>query len=90
MDNFNFGLIDLEGEPPVLGDKQAPGSFAIARELMGLPARYGAQLRLLLHVLEEGDDPAELWNDGSLQARLIVLENEAAQALMDHVPNLHS
>ena len=38
VDYLDFGLVDPERDPPVLGHEKAPGAFSIASELMGLSA----------------------------------------------------
>lgn len=66
IDNFDLGLIDAERQSPVFGDEQAPRSFAVASQLMCFPARHGPEFILLLHVLEEGDQAAQLVRDRGL------------------------
>lgn len=89
VDNLDFGLVDPERDPPVLGHEKAPGAFSIASELMGLPARDRAQFVFPLHILEEGDDATDFRHYGRLQAGGIIIFDESAQPLMDHVSDSH-
>ena len=53
-------VFDLERQPPVAGDVQAPEPVAIASQLVRLPPGKGTQLLRILHVLQEGQHGAEL------------------------------
>ena len=37
VEDFSFGLVDSERDPPVTGDGEAPCSLAVASKLMSLP-----------------------------------------------------
>ena len=63
IEDFSFGLVDSERDPPVAGDGEAPASLAITRELMRIPARDVAELLGVLHFLQEGQYIADLFPD---------------------------
>ena len=89
VDDLDLFPINREGEPPVLRDKQAPGTSTVAGKLMRLPARNRAQFGLLLHVLEKGDDLAQLGGCSGLNSGSVVLLDQPTQSFMDHVSDYH-
>jgi hypothetical protein len=61
--DFSFGLVDFERDPPITGDGEAPDSFAVAGELVGVPARYVAELSGIFHLLQESQNIPDLLHD---------------------------
>jgi len=90
VQDFLLNWVDPERDSPVSCDMKTPGSFAVSCKLMHLPARHVAHLLDLLHVLEEGENVANLLHHRRVQTGDIVALNEAAQPAMDYVPYLHT
>jgi len=63
VENFSFGLVHLERDPPVAGDGKAPAPLAVAGQLMGVPTRNVTELLGVFHLLEEGQNIADLLHD---------------------------
>ena len=75
VENFSFGLVDFERDPPVAGHSEAPGSLAIAGELMRLPARYVAEFLSASHLLQEGYNvPNPLHGRWGQTGRIVALD----------------
>ena len=89
VDDLDFLPVDPEGQPPVLRHEETPCALPAAGQKMRLPARHGSQLFLPLHVLQEGDDATELRHHSWLEPGFIIIDDEAAQTLVDHVPDFH-
>jgi hypothetical protein len=89
IDDFDLDLVDPKRDPPIFGDEQTPVALPVTRQLMRLPAWNRPKLILPLHVLQEGENAAELGDHGRLQARGIVIFDESTQTLVDHVPDFH-
>ena len=88
--DFSLSLVDPERDPPIFGDGEAPCPFAIACELMCLPARDVAELLCVFHLLQESDNVADSLHNGRGQARSIITLNEAFQPPMDYITDLHN
>ena len=88
IDDLHLFPVDPEREPPVPGDRQAPGALAVAGQPVRLPTRDHPQFLLPFHVLEEGDDSPKFRRDGRLYTGGIVVLDEPAQSLVDHVTDL--
>jgi hypothetical protein len=56
----DLGAVDPERDAPVASHKQAPRTFAITGHLVRFPAWHSAQFAFLFHILQEGDDLADL------------------------------
>ncbi len=89
VEDFSFGLVDSERDALVAGDSEAPCSLAVAGELMRFPARDVAEFLGVFHLLQKGQNVADLLDDGRRQAGSIIALNEAPQSPMDYVSNLH-
>ena len=89
VENLAFRRVDSERDPPVAGDRKAPGSLSVARVLMRFPARYVAMFLGVFHLLQEGQNVTDLLHDGRSQTGWIIPLNEAPQSPMNHVSNLH-
>ena len=59
VEDFSFGLVDSERDPPGAGDGEAPCSLAVASKLMRFPARDVAELLGVFHLLQEGQNVAD-------------------------------
>jgi hypothetical protein len=89
VDDFDVCPVDPECQPPIFDDEQAPNTFAVTGQLMRFPAWNDPKLAFVFHVLQKGDDAAELLDNGWLDARSIVMLNEPSQAFVENVPNSH-
>jgi hypothetical protein len=58
--NFAFYGVDAEGRAAVAGHTEAPRTFAIAGEDMGLPRRERPQLFGVTQIVKEGEHFAQL------------------------------
>jgi hypothetical protein len=56
----NLVVVDPERQAPIARDEQPPGAFAVARQWVRFPGRKSAELRGVLHGIEEGEHFAEL------------------------------
>lgn len=63
VEDFSFGLVDSEGDPPVAGDGEAPAFLAVAGELIGVPTWDVAELLGIFHLLQEGQNITDLFYD---------------------------
>ena len=79
VDDFSFRLVDSERDPPVAGDAEAPASLAVAGQLVRVPAWDVAELLNVFHLLQEGQNIADLLHDRRGQAGGIIMLNEAPQ-----------
>ena len=68
VEDFSFGLVDFERDPPVAGDGEALCSLAVAGKLMRFPARDVAELLGVFHLLQEGQNVANPLYDSRGQA----------------------
>ena len=89
VENFSFGLVDSERDPPIVGNGEAPCSLAVAGKLMRFPARDVAELLGVFHLLQEGQNVADPLYDSRSQTGSVIMLNEAPQSPMDHVSDLH-
>src|SRR4030042_2516658 len=89
VEDFSFGLVDLERDPPVAGNGEAPGPLAVAGELMGVPTGEVAELLGVFHFLQEGQNITDLLHDRRSYPGGIIMLNEASQPPMSHVSDLH-
>jgi len=89
VENLTFRRVDSERDPPVAGDRKAPGPLSVAAELMHFPTRHVAEFVGVLHLLQEGQNVTDLFHDGRSQAGGIIALNEAPQPAMNHVSDLH-
>jgi hypothetical protein len=85
----DLAVPDLERQPPVARDVQAPNPFASPAGPVSFPLWEGTQSFRIPHVLEEGQHCAELVHSIRLKAFGAVLQVELFQAFMDEVPYLH-
>src|ERR1035437_2294721 len=90
VEDLAFLRVNSERDPPVAGDGKAPGSLAVAGELMRFPARHVAEFLGVVHFLQEGQNVPDLLHDSRSQAGRIIALNEAPQPPMNHVSELHS
>ena len=58
VDDLDLVLVDLECEPPIFGDEQAPCAFSITGQQVGFPGGKGTNFVFALHILKEADHPA--------------------------------
>jgi len=85
VDDFSFGLVDSERDPPLAGDGEAPGPLAVAGERVRFPARDVAELLGGFHLLQEGQNVADPLHGRRSQAgSIITMLNEAPQSAMGH------
>ena len=89
VEDFSFGLVASERDPPVSGDREAPDPFAITRKLMRAPTRDIAEFLDIFHFLQEGQNIAALFHGRRGQSRSIVMLNEAPQIPVGNVSDLH-
>jgi len=63
VEDFPFGLVDPERDPPIAGDAEAPAPLAVASELMGFPTRDVTEFLGVFHLLQESQNIADLLHD---------------------------
>ena len=56
---------------------------------MGFPACHSPNFVLARHILQEGDDAANFFNQSGLKSGRVIVLNKSTQALVDHVPDFH-
>ena len=88
--DFFLGLVNLERNPPIAGDRQAPGALAIPAKLVRLPTWNGVEFFHAVHFLQEGDDVADSFNSRSRQPFWVIPLDEMPQSAMNNISNLHS
>ena len=89
VEDFSFGPVDSERDPPIACDGETPCSLAVDSKLMPFPVRYIVELLGVFHFLQEGHNVADPLHNIGGQAGSIIMLNEAPQSPMDHVSNLH-
>ena len=89
IEDFSFGLVNFEGDPPVAGNGETPCSLAVTSELMRFPTRDVTELLRGFPFLQESQNVADPLLDSRGQDERIIMLNEAPQSPMDHLPDLH-
>lgn len=89
IDDLDPILVDLESQPPVLGDEQTPCPLAIPGQPVRLPARDCSEFVLPLHVLQKRNHAAKLVREGRLNPAGVIILDEPPEPLVQDVPNSH-
>ena len=85
----DFPAFDAEGDAPVAADGEAPGPFAVARELMRAPALNGLQGGGARGVLQEGQDVDDLRDECRREACRVVVCHQLPQSAVSNASDVH-
>jgi len=89
LDYFYPSSINPKRDAPITGYKEASGALAIASHKVSLPTWNGMQFVRAFHVLQEGQNFADLIDKLRGQPRRFVFLQQAPQALVLHTANFH-
>jgi hypothetical protein len=86
----DFALPEIEGQPPIAADRNAPRPGAVTLKLMNPPAGRPVQSLYVRRRDQRCQNPPHARHEAAAQLAAVIVSNEAQQAPVPDTPNDHS